>query len=60
MCVSSDLLLTKNLGVIDRIVRAVLGVALAVIPSLSGWNSWAVAALAAFGGAQLIESVAGY
>ena len=58
--VNSGLEMKKNLDVVDRIVRAVLGVAFAVVPSLSAWNTWWVGLLAAFGGAQLMESVTGY
>lgn len=56
----NQLCLRKNVGTVDRVIRLVLGAALIVLPALLLWAPWAVALLAAAGGALALEGLIGY
>lgn len=55
-----SLYLKKNVGPLDQAVRLTLGAALVVIPALFHWPLWAIAGLAAIGGAQILEGIIAY
>ncbi|HBX23021.1 MAG TPA: DUF2892 domain-containing protein [Desulfotomaculum sp.] len=54
------LYIKKNVGPVDQYIRITLGVALVTVPAFLEWSAWTIAALAAFGGAQIIEGIIAY
>jgi hypothetical protein len=50
----------QNLGNLDRIVRAVLGVALIILALTAGWPLWAVAASMAVGAILAVTAGIGF
>lgn len=50
----------QNVGMVDRVVRFIIGVGLIVASPLLGWNAWTATILGAGGGSLITESLTGY
>lgn len=56
----NSLYLRKNLNLVHRIIRVVIGVALIGWAAISFTSSWWIAVISAIGGTQVIEGIIGY
>lgn len=49
-----------NTGIVDRIIRLIVGLVLIIWPTLAAWETWTTTILAAIGGALVIMGLTGH